>query len=263
VEIDFFSDSRVQKMTDRSKLGYLARWFTAIKERREVLLPHQSEPSKLSVRTGISLRAVRDGLASGQVTPGSPLLIVYDTGHVRVCGVRKKHSNLKNWHDIEDAELEGRLAPKSPDQWGETRASRRAVTSRAETSRKEPPNTPANTPTQKDVLVDPLEEPKPDPNNPYRCWQQVTPLLRQSDIAMITAMHEEFRDVDICDAMRIAMDKGKSLGYVRGILHKNKANSNGKTGIEPKESEPPKGWTRYQGGIYYDAKGNALPAKGG
>lgn len=73
-----------------------------------------------------------------------------------------------------------------------------------------------------DVSFDPLEEPKPEPHNPYRFWQQFKPVLSVSDSAFIAAMWEEFQDVQICEAMKIAIDKGKSLGYVRGILAKNK-----------------------------------------
>jgi len=59
---------------------------------------------------------------------------------------------------------------------------------------------------------------------------------------MITAMHEQFRDIDICEAMQIAMDKGKSLAYVRGILAKRKQEANGST--SPSASLT--GWTPEQ-----------------
>jgi hypothetical protein len=199
IETNFFHDARFRSMTEGERLAYLAVWLLSVEVGNACLSPEASTSTYLSTRANVHPRSVQSMVKKAS-TFSQPLLKVREDGGLTVCGITKLHPKVVRFDEgIQEKRREENIRMQK-------------------TEKPEP---------SKDVLPDPLEEPKPEPHNPYRFWQQFKPVLSQSDTSFIAAIWEEFQDVQICEAMKIAADKGKSLGYVRGILAKNKANTNG------------------------------------
>jgi len=126
IEVDFTGDARLFHLTVPQRFAYLCYWLQAVRSRAEFLHSAVGLPAVVARQHFFDQR-----LATGllQKCSETGLLQVFEVeigGHpdiiVRVCGVRKKHAYLRNWHTREDKKIAGELRGRSPLNAGEIRA---------------------------------------------------------------------------------------------------------------------------------------------
>ena len=88
------TDPRYLLLTLAQRAVYDALWATAVSQRREVIWLHGGIKSFSC--------GIKSTLVKLSKSPHD-LITVFDEEHVWVHGVRRKHNNLQNWHDDEDA----------------------------------------------------------------------------------------------------------------------------------------------------------------
>ena len=209
-EFDFPNDPRLKKWPEMAKFGYICGWWAyAVKVRRECIPQHLLDEKTVSSCTGVSLKSLRSALACALSSPHLPLMERLPDGGLRVCGVRRKHGNLKNWNDEADDEQKGCL--RASERSGAERNGERAEMS---------PQTPPK-PKAKNALGTLAESGE---RNPLTLWlKHRGEEFTQADRRFIERLWDDFADVEICLAMVKAIEKGGNLGLVEKILKDEKA----------------------------------------